>query len=228
MALDHYVPQVHLRQFLSPALGGRQLYGIRKRDGLKFPCGTKAICRIQEGNTNDFLVDPGMIEEFLRLVEPKYPIALDEISKRRISSETIFVISGFISSITSCAPAAVRLNTARTKHVLDDTAKVIDRQGLIPPAPESLGGKSLTELLDSGVIHMTVDEKFPQAIAIAGVLPKLSMLGNAHWEIFLNSRFSPFFTSDFPVAVQWRGGLFSRIVPLSPAVALRLTCDPAQ
>jgi len=166
-----------------------------------------------------------MIEEFLKLVEPKYPIALEELRSGQISAESIFVISGFVAAITSCAPAAIRLNTSRTRGVLHETAREMDDEGVMPPSPESLGGKSLSELLSDGTVGFNIDEKFPQAVAIAGVLPKASALGNADWELFRNNGFSPYFTSDFPVGVQWRGRVFSRIVPLAPDLALRITCD---
>ena len=65
MPLDHYVSQVHLRQFYSPALDGKQMYGFRKRDGHVFPCSSKDVCRVQDGSTNEYLLKDRIIEEFL-------------------------------------------------------------------------------------------------------------------------------------------------------------------
>ena len=50
MALDHYVSQVHLKQFFSPALGSR-LYATKKSDLKSFQCHSKDVCRIEEGST---------------------------------------------------------------------------------------------------------------------------------------------------------------------------------
>jgi hypothetical protein len=54
MALDHYVSQVHLRSFYSPALGER-LYAIRKSNGKAFTPNSESVCRIDDGSTNAYL-----------------------------------------------------------------------------------------------------------------------------------------------------------------------------
>lgn len=226
MALDHYVPQVHLKQFLSPALANKQLYGIRKRDLHFFPCGTRDICRIEDGNSNRFLVEPRLIEEFLRAVEPKYDQALADLREDRVSLETIFVISGFAAAVVACAPASMRIGCPSIGSVAEATAKLLDQKGKIPKAPDVLGGKSLTELLDEGTIKLTVDEKFPQTLGIAGVLHRVSGFGNASWAVVHNPHHdSPFFTSDFPIAVHQFGDTFSRLIPLAPDLALGVVAD---
>ena len=79
MPLDHYVSQVHLKQFYSPALEGKQMFGFRKRDGHVFPCQSKDVCRVQDGSTNEYLLHDRAIEEFLKTIEPKYNSALSEL-----------------------------------------------------------------------------------------------------------------------------------------------------
>jgi hypothetical protein len=54
MALDHYISPVHLKQFISPALGNR-LNAIRKSDLARFTPRTKDVCRIEDGSTNAYL-----------------------------------------------------------------------------------------------------------------------------------------------------------------------------
>lgn len=70
MPLDHYVSQVHLRQFYSAALGGKQMHGFRKRDGHVFPYSSKDVCRVQDGGTNEYLLNDRAIEEFLKRSKP--------------------------------------------------------------------------------------------------------------------------------------------------------------
>jgi hypothetical protein len=65
MPLDHYVPQVYLRGFYSHELGER-LHAIHKSDMRYFTPGTKAICAITDGSTNEYLREDRLIEEFLR------------------------------------------------------------------------------------------------------------------------------------------------------------------
>jgi hypothetical protein len=63
--LDHYVSQIHLKQFYSPALENR-LYAIRKTDMKLFTPRAEDVCRIPNGNTNAYLQTPRAIEEFLK------------------------------------------------------------------------------------------------------------------------------------------------------------------
>jgi hypothetical protein len=71
MALDHYVFQVHLKRFYSPALG-ELMYATKTSDLKTFTPRSQAVCRTDEGNTNDFLTEPRAIEEFLKTIESKY------------------------------------------------------------------------------------------------------------------------------------------------------------
>src|ERR1035441_5241978 len=68
MPLDHYVSQVHLKQFFSLALGSR-LYATKKSDLKSFQCHSKDVCRIEDGSTNAYLINDRAIEEFLRGIE---------------------------------------------------------------------------------------------------------------------------------------------------------------
>jgi hypothetical protein len=71
MPFDHYVSQVHLKNFNSPALDGK-LYAIRKSDLKRFQTKPRDICRIEDGSTNAYLTESRAIEDFLKDVEPRY------------------------------------------------------------------------------------------------------------------------------------------------------------
>lgn len=94
-------------------------------------------------------------------------------------------------------------------------------------APADFSGKSVTELLEEGIIRYNVDPKLPQAWGISGILQRLSRFGNAQWEILRNVKNdSPFFTSDNPLAIERRlaeNAVANHIVPLMPDLALRIT-----
>jgi hypothetical protein len=68
MPLDHYIPQVHLRKFYSPALSER-MYATRKSDLKSFTPNSKAVCVINNGRTNSYLRDARWIEEFLKAID---------------------------------------------------------------------------------------------------------------------------------------------------------------
>jgi hypothetical protein len=77
----------------------------------------------------------------------------------------------------------MRIHSDPLKATLHSTAKTIDAQGLIPKAPPSLGGKSLTELLADGTVKFEVDPKYPQAIGISNILHHTALFGNSPWEV---------------------------------------------
>jgi hypothetical protein len=99
MALDHYVSQVHLKRFYAAALDGRKMFAFRKSDNLSFPCGSEDVCRLSEGNTNAYLTEPRLIEDFLQLVEPKYNAACAAFMADRITPDDVFVLAGFAAFI---------------------------------------------------------------------------------------------------------------------------------
>ena len=227
MPLDHYVSQVHLKQLFSPALGSR-LYATKKSDLKSFQCHSKDVCRIEDGSTNAHLINDRAIEEFLRGVEPNYDAAISKVRQGAIDQECVAVVAGFAAYVACCAPAAMRIHPGPLIGVLESTANILDRQGLIEKAPPSLGSKFLSELLADGTVRHTVDEKYPQALGISTIMGRMSIWGNSAWEILHNDiADNPFFTSDYPVALEAKGnrGLANWIVPLAPDLAIRIVPD---
>ncbi len=108
MALDHYVSQVHLRNFYSPMLG-QHMHAMRKSDLKSFPCNSRSVCRIEEGSTNAYLISDRAIEEFLLDVEPKYNASIINLRDNKIDRECIHAIAGFVAYVACCAPAAMRI-----------------------------------------------------------------------------------------------------------------------
>jgi hypothetical protein len=228
MALDHYVPQIHLSKFVSPALTGERMYAMRKSDLKRFEPNSKDVCRIESGNTNEYLRHDRAIEEFLKGVEPKYSAAVDNLTKGQIDGQTIYAIAGFVASVITCSPAAMRIGAEPLKRIVEMTAQKADELALLPPPPDALGGKTLSELIRDGKITINVDPKYPQALGIATILERAKMFGNFAWEIIHNRiDDSPFFTSDFPVGIEATRDLrvLNRIVALTPTLALRIWPD---
>lgn len=226
MALDHYVSQVHLRQWNSPALAGKKLFGVRKRDLNVFPCSSKDVCRTDEGNTNDYLADPRAIEEFLKTIEPAYNQALAQLRTGKTNPDAVYVIAGFAAYIAACSPTAIRLQEPPLESSVDLTTEMMERNGELSPPPEILGGKSWSELRKAGVIKVSIDGKFPQAIGISSVLEFTSQFGNGYWELLFNpaSDTNPFMTSDFPCCVEQSPDprIMDRVLPLAPDLAVRI------
>jgi hypothetical protein len=228
MPLDHYVSQVHLRNFYSPALGGRQMYGFRKRDEYVFPCRSKDVCRIDNGSTNAYLLEDRAIEEFLTTIEPRYNQAVEQLKSGRIDREAVYVIAGFLAYVSACSPTAMRLGVDPLRTAVEATAAVLDTTAQFPPTPEALGGKNVSQLISEGAIKIDVDPKYPQAIGISTILHRVCMWGNAVWDLIHNEEpDSPFLTSDFPAAIERssNGQSLARIVPLTPDFSVRIHAD---
>jgi hypothetical protein len=227
MPLDHYVSQVHLRNFYSPALNGL-MYAVRKSDLKRFVARSQDVCRIQENSSNAYLKDNRIVEEFLKEVEPRYNASLSKLRDNKIDWQCIYSIAGFAAYAMVCSPAGMRIQSEPLESILHSTAAVLDAKGIFDSIPESLGGRSVTELLQDGALKFTVDPKFPQALGIAAILHNVSVFGNSPWEILRNEEPDcPFFTSDFPVPIEVMDINIpnNRIVPLAPDLAIRILPD---
>jgi hypothetical protein len=228
MPLDHYVSQVHLRKFCSPALGNR-LYAIRKSDLKAFTPRPEDICRIADGSTNSYLTEAREIEEFLKTIEPNYNAAVEKLVTGAIDRESIYAIAGFVAYVLACSPGGMRIQSGPLRGAVENTAAMLDARGQLPPAPTALGGARLTALLRAGTVEVTIDPKYPQVIGIQDILRMTALFGNFPWEILHNgdSAESPFLTSDFPIAIETTDDprILNRLVPLAPDLALRIKPD---
>ncbi len=229
MALDHYVPQVHLKNFYSPAENEKKMYGVQKRTLRQFPCGSEDVCRIEEGNSNPFLVESRAIEEFLTSIEPNYNRAVGRLRDGEIDGDDVLAIAGFVSYILSCSPASVRLTSNWLSKVVESTITAMDSTGAFGDLPKELGDATLTELLENGKVISEIDKKYPHALGVEGIIDRTQMFGNFKWDILINEvPDSPFFTSDFPVAIEQseHPNILNRLVPLAPDLAIRIRPNP--
>ncbi len=227
MPLDHYVSQVHLKRFYSPALGNR-MYAIRKADLKTFTPNSESVCRVMDGSTNSYLLKDRVIEGFLKTIEPNYNPALENLTAGKIDSNCIYAIAGFVAYVVTCSPAGMRIQSMPLKRMVEHQAAVMDAQGAFPPPPAVLAGTNLTELLRDGAVEVMIDPKYPQAIGIDSILKFIHIFGNCKWEILQNDlKDSPFFTSDFPIAIEKTSDprVLNRIVPLAPNLAVRIKPD---
>jgi Protein of unknown function (DUF4238) len=227
MPLDHYVSQVHLRKFYSPVLGDR-VYAMHKRDLKAFTPNSKVVCGINDGSSNSYLQNDRAVEEFLKVIEPKYDTALNMLKTKKINTECIYTIAGFVAYVYTSSPGGMRINSEPLKRQVENSAYELDAKGAFSPPPPALGGENLTELLRSGKIEIVIDPKFPQAIGIGNILKLTALLGNFKWEVLQNDfDNSPFFTSDFPVAIEETNDphTLNKIIPLAPNLAIRIIPD---
>ncbi len=227
MPLDHYVSQVHLKNFYSPQLK-EKMYTIQKPSLNRYECDAKSQCRIMDGNTNPFLQEPRVIEEFLKSIEPKYNKAINTLREGKVSAEAVFTIAGFAAYVAICSQAAFRLNPAPLRATVEETCKLAHDMEELSPIPKVLNAGSVRELIDSGNVEISVDPKYAQAHGINLINHQINSWGNSQWQIIINEhKVSPFFTSDFPIAIQKTDDprVLNRIIPLAPDLAIKIIVD---
>lgn len=201
------------------------MHAIKKETLEYFTPSPKSVCAIQDGSTNQYFENERVVEEFLETIEPNYNDAVNALLAENPDGQAIYTIAGFISYVSTCSPTAMRLHGSMVKEIVEITAKSIDRQGAIETPPESLGGKSLTDLINSGTVNIKIDKKYPQAIGIEQIINQTTMLGNFIWEILINPfEDSPFFTSDYPTVFEKTADIrfCNRVVPLATNIAVRI------
>ncbi len=204
------------------------MYAIQKNNLKPFTPNAESVCRILDNSTNSYLRDDRLVEKFLKNIEPKYNSAVAKILANDIDSECIYVIAGFVAYVLACSPASMRMHSEPAKYIAEETARMLDSKGVFPLPPSELGGKDLTELLEDGDLRFEIDPKFPQSMGICSILSQIMMFGNFKWDILMNPfNNNPFFTSDFPVAIEMSDDfrIFNRIIPLTPELAIRIIPD---
>lgn len=207
------------------------MFAFGKINQKTFQCDAYSQCRIEEGSTNPYLQEPRAIEDFLKDVEPRYNDALDKLRTMSLDAAAIYAIAGFAAYVETCSPAGMRIYSAPIRNVIEVTAELLERSGMIPPAPPEFGGGSLADNIKLGLVQVAIDPKYPQSIGIRTVLGRLSIWGNSWWDILINDDHdSPFLSSDHPVGIENsdRPGVVNRIVPLAPNLAIRIKPDVRQ
>lgn len=228
MPLDHFVSQVHLKNFIA----SDGMLGVIKKSDLKaFPAKTQDVCRIMDGNNNPFLKQERLVEEYLKEIEPRYNASVQKLRDDKMDAEAIHAIAGFIAYVIICLPTGGRLHSKPLQEKLLVEAKRLEAEGVLEPAPEELGNKMLSELVEDGAVRFDVNPKFPQAIGVEDFHNRISVFGNARWEVLFNDQeCGGYFTSNFPVAIEPVdiNTPINRVLPRAPDIAVRIIPNLAQ
>ncbi|WP_421702846.1 DUF4238 domain-containing protein [Aliiroseovarius sp.] len=225
MALDHYVSQVHLKQFLRQS-DGRLLLATRKSDICEFPTRTMDVCRVEEGSTNDFLTENRVVEDFLKGIEPAYEPCLSRIEGGEVDLNSRQVFAGFLAYIQTYSPTAFRLFEPMVRAVLERTISLLEEEGELTPfkCPEipDWDGKCLSQLQSEGKLDLEINLRMPQAMATTQLLRITENLASSDVTVLRPKGRMRFLTSDFPsIVLGYRQGKFAqRFLPLSPKLGM--------
>lgn len=220
MARDHFVSQVHLKQFIDPN-DGRRTNAVRKSDLKVFSPRPKDVCAVENGNSNPYLVEERLIERLLAEIEPAYEPNLQKIRNGCVDGRVREVFGGFAAAVMISAPTFRRLARPAITRALIEHAKRLHEAEPFPPFPISgnskYDGKSLPELIESGLIKFNVDMQMPQAMVAAKLGNLVNIFTNCDWEILQLSGEGRLLTSDFPFALldSVHRDRCSRFMPLS-------------
>lgn len=235
MPRDHYVAQTYLKHFLDPALGNL-LHAYDKTDLKHFTPTTKNICCAQDWDTNPYFEDDRAIDQYLRVIEPKWDHGVVDIQNLLKYEEVKYFMAGYIAVLVSCTPASIRTLTHATAEMVASSGNIIARQ--IQNYPERFpGAKPLPpdvfeQLMASGGLVAKIDPKHTHARTMQNLVDLQWHFYKSPWMILDNQTDSPFLTSDFPVAYYYpkpHSQLPYRFAPISPryAVLIKPSLDDA-
>jgi Protein of unknown function (DUF4238) len=225
LALDHYISQVHLKQFLRQS-DSKLLIAVRKSDLTVFPPRPKDVCRVEDGSTNQYLTENRAVEEFLREIEPAYEPCLARLKNGEFDWECRQVFGGFLAYIQTYTPAALRMFDPMTRTLLTRTIKIFEKSGdLLPldcPEIPDWHGKHMSQLTDEGKVRLNIDLKMPQAMATTQLLKIRQSLASSDVTILTPTGNGRFLTSDFPsvILTHHQNKFAQRFLPISPKFGL--------
>jgi len=202
------------------------MYAIRKLDLKSFATNSRAVCRIESGSTNAYLRNSRAIEDFLKTIEPSYNRAVQKVSSGTVDHEAVFTVAGFVAYVSTCSPGGMRIQSGPLEGMVEATTPALDSKGVLPRLSD---GRTLTDLLQAGTVEVAIDPKYSQAIGISTILRLVSTYGNLRWDFLVSgSADRPFFTSDFPVAIETthQAHILNRVIPLAPHLAVRIMTGP--
>ncbi len=114
MPRDHYIAQTYLKHFIDPKLKSL-LHAYRKSDLKHFTPTTKDICVEENWDSNPYFQEPRAVDQFLKLIEPKWNRGVNDIAELLRYEEVKFFMAGYIAVMASCSPTA-RKNMPRILH----------------------------------------------------------------------------------------------------------------
>ena len=225
MALDHYISQVHLKQFLSQT-DKKLLLAARKSDLSVFTPRPRDVCRVEDGSTNQYLTDNRAVEKFLLEIEPAYDACLARVAAGELDWNARQVFSGFLAYIQTYTPAAVRMFDPMPRAIIERVAKSLEDSGDLEPIsiPElpDWHGKTMSQLSKEGKVKLNIDLKMPQAMATTQLLKIRYSLASSDITVLRPSGRGRFLTSDFPsvILTHYQNKYAQRLLPISPKLGL--------
>lgn len=222
MSKDHYIAQTYLKHFIDPKFG-TLMHAYRKHDLKYFTPTTKDICYEEGWDTNPYFQDSRAVDQYLKIVEPKWNRGVDNIEDLLRYEEVKYFMAGYIAVMASCSPTAVRTSTESIANIIASSGEMIAHQIQVQPElfpdVKPLPQETFDKIMETGGLKANIDPKFSHAQMISNLLDMQWHFYKSPWMILVNETDSPFLTSDFPVAYYYakpESQIPYRYVPISP------------
>lgn len=225
MTLDHYISQVHLKQFLCPG-EKKLLVAIRKSDLKVFTPRPRDICRVEDGSTNAYLTENRKVEDFLGEIEPAYERCLARVAAGDLDWDVRQVFGGFLAYVHAYTPTALRMFDPTIRAQIERAIKALEADGELKSydasKPLDWHGKSLSQQIEEGQVTLEIDPKMPQAMVTTQLLKTRHTLASSDVTVLRAAGQGRFLTSDFPSVIlsHYQGKFAQRFLPISPKIGL--------
>ena len=224
MPKDHYVAQTYLKKFSVPDNHGC-VDVIRKSNLQKLKAvPVKSICCEKDWSDNPYFADnPRIIEDVLKIFEPKWTDCVEAIEQDRYDDETKYLMAGYIAYLRVCTPTAGRLGSESLvdliKPVCDKGRADFEEKELANP--DSQYHEVIKRLRKHGGSKIEVDQKYPIAFGASRLVDIQEKFSTSPWIVFKNDTPIPLITSDNPVCIEYHDvGFADFYLPLTPSLAI--------
>ncbi len=220
MAKDHYVAQTYLKGF--GLTSNRDFINIVRKSNLSrhnaIPI--KSICYEVDWSSNEYFADnPRAVEDFLKLVEPKWADCVRSISANTYDATTKHLIAGYLAYLRACTPTAVRLGVGGLSHIVQHLYDKLEEKELLDP--NSKHREAIETIRKHGGTKALIKQAFPKALGINSLIGVQDLLATSPWIVFKNENPVQFLTSDNPVCLKyWNANQCDLYCPITPRLAI--------
>jgi hypothetical protein len=223
MPNDHYIAQTYLRNF-SIKDSEAHVNAVKKSDLKRLNnipiC---SICCKVNWSTNPYFSEkPRVVEDYLKIFEPKWSNCIKMLADEKFDSETKYFMSGYIAYLRACTPTAIRLGQVMSSENVRDTYEIIEQKEL--SNPNSKHKDTINEIRSHGGIKVDVNPDYPKAMGIRTLLNIQERLQGFPWLIMTNETGIPYITSDNPVCLRYpqNSAFCDFYVPVTPKIAIMI------
>lgn len=220
MAKDHYVAQTYLRSF-GLAKNSNLISVVRKSNlSRQNSIPVKSICYEIDWSSNEYFSgNPRVVEDFIKLFEPKWTDCVRRIESGTYDAITKYFMSGYLAYLRTCTPTAARLGCSSLSDIVKHLCDSIEEKEMINP--ETKYRDAIETIRNYGGIQVEIQKAFPKAMGINSLISVQKVLSTSQWIVFKNETEVQFLTSDNPVCLQyWNASQCDFYCPINPRLAI--------